>query len=300
MSSYVLNCSGPYSIVAPSFSLDAPLAISSGGTGSGSASGALSNLGDQPLSQYLSDISSSTPSSGQYIQYNGSNYVAGSAPTYSAGSGLSLSGSTFAASVDGSSLDVNSGSQIEIMAGGVSSSKLASGAVSSGKFDSSAVADGLQLSAGAIAVDGSVVRTSGAFSLGGSITFSATEKQQVSGQQSYSQYDNFELLTTDGSSQTLFSVNPSAGACTFFHVDIAVCSNDLSVCGQFSVECVVVNNAGTVTALQLNASTSIYAYSGLAASLSVVGSNVVCSVVGVAKNLRWLGSLKQCVAPASS
>jgi len=107
-------------------------------------------------------------------------------------------------------------------------------------------------------------------------------------------------LTTDGSSQTLFSVNPSAGACTFFHVDIAVCSNDLSVCGQFSVECVVVNNAGTVTALQLNASTSIYAYSGLAASLSVVGSNVVCSVVGVAKNLRWLGSLKQCVAPASS
>lgn len=317
MASYQLNVSGAYSVNSSSFGLSAPLAVGSGGTGSSDAGSARTALGlsigsdVQAYNSWLQNISQSEPSLGQFLAYDGDNYVPTTGPVYSAGTALSLTGSTFSVSVDGSTIDaLGAGGSLEVIDGSIGSSKLASNCINSDKLADGLIGDGLVVGGGgSVSVDGtvlrssdsSIVKTSGSFALGGSITFQASEIQQVSGQSSYTQFDNFELLTTDGSSQSLFSINPSGNASTFFHVDIAVCSNDLSVCGQFSLDGLVSNLGGDVTALQLNASTSIYAYSGLASSLSVVGSNVVCSVVGIAgKNLRWASNVKQVVCPASS
>ena len=148
----------------------------------------LSNLGGQPADEYLSQLSSTTPTSGQVLKYNGSQWVADddTSNSYTAGDGLALNAGEFSldssvagdglahasgvlsVGVDNATVEV-SGDALRVKAGGVSGTELATGAVTSlkiandsvgsqhyvgGSVDNTALADG-SVSAGKI-IDGKV------------------------------------------------------------------------------------------------------------------------------------------------
>ena len=148
----------------------------------------LSNLGGQPADEYLSQLSSTTPTSGQVLKYNGSQWVADddTSNSYTAGDGLALNAGEFSldssvagdglahasgvlsVGVDNATVEV-SGDALRVKAGGVSGTELATGAVTSLKIandsvgsqhyvaasvDNTALADGA-VSAGKI-IDGEV------------------------------------------------------------------------------------------------------------------------------------------------
>ncbi|MCD6532046.1 hypothetical protein J7K99_06360 [bacterium] len=72
----------------------------------------------------LSDVNASSPTSGQVLKWNGSAWVpaADNNTTYSAGQGLTLSGTTFSVNVDGMTIEIGSDSKIRQGNGAVKSS----------------------------------------------------------------------------------------------------------------------------------------------------------------------------------
>ena len=129
-----------------------------------------SNLSAQPADDYLTQLSSTTPTSGQVLKYNGSQWVADDelADQTSVVAPLAESGNEISLSLNASHLE-ESGGSLQIVAGGVSGTELATGAVTSlkiandsvgsqhylgGSVDNLALADG-SVSAGKI-IDGEV------------------------------------------------------------------------------------------------------------------------------------------------
>lgn len=124
---------------------------------------------------------------------------------------------------------------------------------------------------------------------------------QPSGMSGFSQFNEFEVLTTDNTSTTLASLGVSNNAVTFYHCELAFCDDAFTNYGMYFVDCVVQANDGSLTVPQTNVS-SIYASSGIGGpTMSINGANLDLNIVGAsAVNLRWNASVKQVCCPKYS
>jgi hypothetical protein len=324
MSSYQLNSSGQISlngsqVLASTLHLSNPLGVIYGGCGSTTASGSRTALGlaigsdIQAHNGYLDDISAASPTSGQVLSYNGSNFVASDAgSSYSAdGSTLNLSGTTFSVATAGiTATQLASGcvgtnqlasgavTSSAIASGAVGNSALASNAVGSGNIASGALGTGLQVSGGQVEVNSNVVLTTGNYTLGGVIQYQSSVQYQKSGESGYAENDMYEYKSTDSSAHQLCTLAIPSNDAFYVSADIVCCSDDMAHYGAFSVAGLVINNAGTVSTGQLNSSNIYSSDVGLACALVVSSTNLEINVTGLAStNLRWTGKVRQLAVP---
>lgn len=141
-------------IDAPELRLSsAELAVAYGGTGAANASDARTNLGlaigsdVQAYDQALADLAGASPSSGQVLKYNGSNWAAAadSNEAITASAPLSRSGDDISLSLNASHLE-ESGGSLQIKASAVDTTEIADDAVTSAKIAANVQLEGPSIS----------------------------------------------------------------------------------------------------------------------------------------------------------
>ena len=311
-----INLNADTHVYANELQLGVPLAFAQGGLGSACADAgeARTALGlaigsdIQAYSASLSDIAGLEPSTDQYLKWNGSNFVASALP----------SGTDYNA--DEITLQEAEGQTFSIKDGGVGSTQLADGSVVSSKLgencvgsshiDPSALGSGLTGGDGdAVAVDSTVVRTSGNQTLAGVKTFSSpsvfqnAKTLQVSSQSGYCVETRFESQSTNNTQFSLTTMSMDVDAVSHLEAFVSVCSDDMAECASFKLHGVAKNANGTSSSLALNDEVIFRSDANIACVLDVDNGIDVFRIrcTGLAsKNLRWSAQIKYNVCPKYS
>ena len=310
--SSILELKSGSHVLVDSLQLTNALPVAQGGTGTVNAGNARTALGlaigsdVQAYHAKLGDLSGMAPSSGQYVKWDGANFVADTP----AGTGYDADEATLHEAdnvfsikdggVGASQLASSAVEEAKINAGAVTAGKLGANAVTSAKLHSSVASTGILFNSGALQVDSAAVAMlSGAQTIADAKTFSAQPilraglKEQESGQIGYSICKEFEAQSEDATVFSLASVTVPADCSVYFKCDIAVASDDLADVAAYSLNGLVKNVAGTVSAMQLNNSIIFESNAAFHAVLDVSGADVRVRCTGVAaKSLRWHASVK--------
>jgi hypothetical protein len=281
-----------------SLQLTSPLAVLQGGHGATTAEGARSALGlaigsnVQAYHAKLADVAGLAPSSGQYVKWNGSNFVADTP-----------AGTNYDA--DEVTLQENS-SVFSIKDGGVASAKLADNAVTSGKLADNAVTNA-KMADNAVGTaeiaDGAVTGAKIASSITGKTFTSAVTVQsslalQESGQSGSSSMKLYEFQSTDETAFSLASVAIGFDTALTADVLISCCSDDLSQFASFKLWGAVKNNAGTSSSGAVHDEIVYQSHVSISAVLDVNGNNLRVRCQGKsATNMRWTARVVLVEAP---
>ena len=292
-----LEASGSY-VKANSLQLDNALAVAQGGTGSTSASDARSALGlaigsdVQAYHAKLADVAGLTPSSGQYVKWNGSNFVADTP------AGTNYDADEVTLHEDASVFSIKDG--------GVASAKLADGAVTSGKLADNAVTNA-KLADNAVGTaeiaDNAVTGAKIASTITGKTFSSAVTVQsslalQESGQSGSCSMKLYEAQSTDETAFNLASVAIGFDTALTADVLITCCSDDLTQFASFKLWGAVKNNAGTSSSGAVHDEIVYQSHASISAVLDVNGNNLRVRCQGKSgTNMRWSARVLLVEAP---
>jgi hypothetical protein len=299
-STYQLSTSGDLQLNMSNLKLNNPLGLAYGGLGadasvSGNLGSIQSSLGlaigtnVQAYNANLNEFATLTKgSTGQFLGISSAGaYEYANPNTYTASSGLSLTGSSFSVVVDGSTVDVNGSNQIEVKA-------LPNNSVTASAIASSAVSTGLTGGAGtALTVDNSVVAfLSGSQTVSGIKTFTAQPlfqanfSQQNSSDVGYSrQIQAVEFKSAgSGSAQNAVTIASDTGSVMVAEGYFVCVDSTLAHVAQWDFSIVFTNNSGTVTVQQANISSVYKSDSGLDLVASVSSTDVVLQLTDLSSS----------------